>query len=41
MSFASANRAHAESWVSFPTGVPHEAPESLVRKPNSATSACS
>ena len=32
MSFASANRAHADSWVSFPTGVPHGTPESLVEE---------
>ena len=41
MSFASAKRAHADSWVSFPTGVPHGTLESLARKPYSATSACS
>jgi hypothetical protein len=41
MSFASANRAHADSWVSFPTGVPHVAFDRAVRKPKSATSVCS
>ena len=41
MSFESAKREHADSWVSFPTGVPQVLPSSGMRKPNSATSAWS